>query len=219
MLVELITVLEVGALPASVQRPTEYDYWNYTEKWDKYHQACYVKAGFKDILKPYLAGSIFFKLSNISNDNLVKIIEKHTYELRTGVYDVEQASALFGGYVLKIDGKDKYFPQCCGDLADIRYWESLANGEKSYCEGHPGPAIDFKNEFVIFDFIVGKYDEWFTPPPPENILKVDRKMLKKAVEDVKIELELFAQRLKKINIDENFGIVDVDKLLIWGWNN
>lgn len=219
MLVELITVLKIGALPASVQQPNEYDYWNYAEKWDKYHQACYVKAGFKDTLKSYLAGSIFFKLSDISNDNLVKIIEDHTDGIRMGVYDIEEASTFSGGYVLKIDGTDKYFPQCCGELADIKYWESLANGEKSYYEGHPEPVIDFKNNFVIFDFIVGKYDECFIPPPPKNILKVDRKMLKKAVEDVKIELEFFAQRLKKVNTDENLGIIDIDKLLIWGWNN
>ncbi len=44
------------------------------------------------------------------------------------------------GYVLKVNGKDVYFPQCCGDLSDIRYWEQLVTGDSPIQgNGHPLP--------------------------------------------------------------------------------
>ena len=62
--------------------------------------------------------------------------------MRAGKYEREQASALFGGYVLRIDGHDKYFPQCCGDLSDIHYWEKLTNGKDGFYEYILTPVYD-----------------------------------------------------------------------------
>lgn len=216
MTVELIPVLEIGYNNQDIPVPDKYPYWENTDVWNKYYQDSYSKAGFKDTFTPYLSGSSFYRLTDITDDNLIKLTKDHTEDLRNGKYSRAQASAFFGGYVLRIDGQDKFFPQCCGDLSDIVYWEQIANGnENAYYEGHPEPTVKIKGNTITFDFSVDEHDEPFQPIPPDTILQVDRNSLRKAVEHVKEELLNFAERLKKINKDEQLNIIDIDKLLVW----
>ena len=216
MTVELIPVIEIGYNNQDVPTPDKYPYWNYPELWDKYNNESYKKAGFIDDLKPYLAGSSFYRLSEITDNNLKKLVTDHTQELRDGKYESEQASALFGGYVLRIDGQDKYFPQCCGDLADLQYWKNLASGkEKGFYAGHPEPEVKIQGDKITFDFIVGELDEHFAPTPNENIVHFDIPSLRKAIEIVKTELDKFEHRLEKINQDEELNIDNIGGLLIW----
>ena len=97
MTVELIPVIEIGYNNQDVPTPDKYPYWEYAELWDKYNSESNKKAGFKDELKPYLAGSSFYRLSEITDKNLTKLVIDHTQEMRDGKYEREQASALFGG--------------------------------------------------------------------------------------------------------------------------
>jgi hypothetical protein len=188
----------------------------YAEAWDNYHEACLTKAGFRDKLIPYLNGSSFYNLADVSDDNLTKLVIDHTQGMREGEYEREQAVPFFGGYVLKVDGQDKYFPQCCADLSDIHYWERLASGIPSYSEGHPNPKLDFDNGMIIFDFTVSESDEHFQPTPPETILTIDISALKIAVDRVKEQLTVFQKRLVRINHEEDLNISNIGDLLIWG---
>jgi len=216
MTIELIPVIEIGYNNQGVTAPDKYPYWDNSEIWDVYHEECYQKAGFKDKLTPYLKGSSFYKLSDITDDNLIKLTIDHTQELRDGKYEREQASAFFGGYVLRIDGQDKCFPQCCGDLADLKYWENIANGkEQGFYAGHPEPQVKIHEDKVTFDFTVGEFDEHFAPTPKENIVQFDIPSLIEAIETVKTELDIFEQRLEKINQDEKLNIDNIGGLLIW----
>ncbi len=213
---ELIPVIEIGYNNQGVTTPDKSPYWEYPELWDKYHSDNFQKAGFEDNLKPYLAGSSFYRLSEISENNLTKLIFDHTKDMREGKYNREQASPLFGGYVLRIDNQDKYFPQCCGDLADIHYWENLAEGNESgFYAGHPEPQVKIKDDKIIFDFTVGEFDEHFVPTPKENIIYFDTTSLKIAIEKAKMELEIFEQRIKRINQDKKLNIDRISELLIW----
>lgn len=121
MTVQLIPVLEIGHNNQNVPVPNKYPYWENASVWDKYHQESYSKASFKDTLIPYLAGSSFYRMTDVTNDNLIKLTKDHTEDLRNGKYSREQASVLSGGYVLHIEIQDVFFPQCCGDLSDIIY--------------------------------------------------------------------------------------------------
>ena len=220
MKVELIPVIEVGYHNQDITAPDKYPYWDYPELWDKFNSDCYKKAGFKDEFTPYLAGSSFYKLTEITDNNLAKIVINHTQQLRDGKYEREQASAFFGGYVLRIDGQDKYFPQCCGDLADLKYWENIANGEeKGFYAGHPEPQVKILGNQVTFDFTVGEFDEHFAPTPKDNIVQFDITSLSKAIEIVKTQLKIFEQRLEKINQEEKLNIDNIGGLLIWNNEN
>ena len=216
MTIELIPVIEIGYNNQDVPTPDKYPYWEYPELWDKYNSDSYKKAGFKDELKPYLAGSSFYRLSKISDNNLTKVVIDHTQEMRDGKYGREQASAFFGGYVLRIDGQDIYFPQCCGDLADIHYWENLTKGKESgFYAGHPESQVTIQGDKITFNFTVGEFDEHFAPTPKDNVVHFDIPSLTKAIQTVKEELKIFEQRLEKINQDEKLNIENIGELLIW----
>ena len=131
----------------------------------------------------------------------------------------EDTCAFSGGYVLRVNGQDRYFPQCCGELSDINYWENISNGKSSYHEEHPTPQLKFGISKIIFDFSTDEFDEPFQPTPRENILSIDRLELKRAVEKVKTELQTFEQRLDKINKDEKLNIDNIGGLLIWDNGN
>ncbi|MCL9804695.1 hypothetical protein NAT51_04125 [Flavobacterium amniphilum] len=220
MTVELIPVLEVGYNNPGIPTPDKYPYWEYSEVWTIYNSDCYKKAGFIDDFKPYLEGSSFYRLHDITNNNLTKLTIDHTKELREGEYKRPQDTCSFsGGYVLRIDGEDKYFPQCCGELSDIKYWENISNGRSSYHEEHPAPQVKFDAGKIIFNFSTEEHDEPFQPTPPEIILSVDRLELKKAVEKAIIELQNLEQRLTKINEVEKLNIDDIGGLLIWDNTN
>lgn len=219
MTVELIPVIEIGFNNQDVPTPDKYPYWEFPELWDKYNSDGYKKAGFKDELKPYLAGSSFYRLSEITDGNLMKHVIDHTQKMRHGKYERKQASSLFGGYVLRIDGQDKYFPQCCGDLSDIHYWEKLANGKDGFYAGHPQPQVIIEADKVILDFSVDEFDEHFVPTPKDVSISLDISSLKTAIEIAKQELETFESRLEKINRDNNLNIDKICELLIWNDEN
>ena len=217
MTLKLIPVIEIVYCNQGVTTPDKYPYWNYPDLWDKYNAETYKKAGFKDSLKPYLAGSSFYRLKDISIDNLVKLTKDHTEQMRLGKYKREETSGFSGGYVLSIDEQDIYFPQCCGDLSDIQYWDKLAKDkDNTFYQGHPEPEVTIKGDIVTFDFTVEEFDEHFSPTPAENIIIFDIPSLKQAIEIVMPELEEFSNRLKQINIQEDLGIDDIDRLLVWG---
>lgn len=174
MKVELILVIELTYNNQEIQSPNNYPYWENQDIWYQYHNQLYKKAGFKDEFKPYLKGSPFFEPKEITDRNLKKLVLDYTEVFRENeMEERECTNPFYGGYVLRINQEDKYFPQCCGDLGDIKYWENVSNGIDSYQEGHPKPILKFKSNKVIFDFWVGKYDEAFEPTPPENRLEVD----------------------------------------------
>jgi len=208
MTLELIPVIEIGYNNQGIAVPNAYPYWDNPEIWDKYHEESYQKAGFKDKIKPYLKGSSFYRLADISDKNLKKLTIDHTQELK------EQSCSFFGGYVLKVNGQDKLFPQCCGLLADIDFWDKISNGQESYYEGHPAPRVDFKVSKVILDLAVEINNESFEPLTDKKII-LEKEELKQAVRMVKEELKIFAERLEKINTEEKLGISNIDNVLIW----
>ena len=214
MEIELIPVIEIVYNNQKRNLPT-FPYWEHSEIWDSFNQENLLEAGFTDKLTPFLSGSSFYRLADISNKNLSKLTIDQTTDLQNGKYTREEAISIYGGYVLRIDGQDIFFPQCCGELSDITYWTKLSIGQDSFCEGHPRPEVKFKKGIITLDFTVDKYDEPFQPPVLETTLKIERKSLGKAIEKVKLELEIFGQRLLKINIDEELNIPDIDKMLIW----
>jgi hypothetical protein len=215
MTLELIPVLEIGYNVEGVTAPDKYPYWENAKVWDAYHEECFKKVGFKDTLTPYLKGSLFYRLSDITDSNLSKLTIDHTQEMRDGKNEREQACGFSGGYVLRVNGKDKYFPQCCSELCDIKFWENLSSGKKSSHQEHPSPVVRFNKDTIIFDFTTDEFDENFQPTPDEIILSIDRIELIQAVEKVKAELHAFEQRLNRINQDEELNIDNIGGLLIW----
>lgn len=216
MTIELIPVLEIGySDQEGVNIPYKYPYWENAPLWGVYRKECLKKAGFTDQLIPYLEGAPFYLLADISDEDLARLIVNHTQRFRKGEYEREESSPLFGGYVLRVNGQDKYFPQCCGDLSDIQYWRHLSLGNNSPCEGHPSPVVEIENDKISLDFTVDEFDERFDPIPPETILTIERLALGKAVQNAEKQLVILEERLRHINAKENLHIERIEDLLIW----
>lgn len=215
MKIELIPVLEIGYSDPEIEAPDLHPYWEHPKEWAAYWRKNLKNVGFEDEFKPYALGSAYYDPKFITERSLTRIACDHTEEFRDGEYERDEISCFYGGYVLRVNGEDKFFPQCCSDLGDIRFWESIAQGQDSYNEGHPAPELIFGRDEITLDFTVADYDEAFVPPPPETILKIDRKILQLAVEEAQSELMVLARRLIRINQREGWGIERIDDLLIW----
>lgn len=214
MTVELIPVLEIMNFSQEIISPGNGPYWEYAEEWETFNQICNATAGYPDKFNSYLKGSAFYKLSEISYGNLVKLTKDYTAEFRNEDCDREQIFSFSGGYVLKIEGRDKYFPQCCGDLSDIQYWDNLVS-EKNHIfyAGHPYPEVKICNGIITFDFTGS---ESFAPALPEKIINITTSSLQLAIEVVRTELFHFLERIKQINLAEQINIENIDELLVWG---
>lgn len=78
---------------------------------------------------------------------------------------VQDSCALFGGILLKVDGENKIFPQCCGTLADVVSWQTLLSDSFDAgwvnTEGHPCPSVVKRDGKVTF--FCSEAEESFIP--------------------------------------------------------
>lgn len=216
MKVELIPVIEITNYDQDIPTPGKGPYWQYADEWENYRISSSITAGFSKNFKSYSKGSFLYKTSDISDADLLVLINCKINSIGD---DTENfISAFDGGYILKIDGNDKYFPQCCSGLDDIESWNNLMNEENTnhFYMGHPSPIVTQIGNKVIFNFVDPSIDESFTPPVPEQLIEIEKSLLQTAIETAKNEVNLFSERLSRINQSENLNIPDIEKILIYG---
>ena len=108
MNIELIPVIEITYFN-SAPSPEKGPYWEFQNEWESYAKTRLKNAGFKDEFEPYKKGSSFYEPHKISLSNLKKLIIDW-FEIFDGS-NHDEILPFYGGYVLKIDGKDVYYPQ------------------------------------------------------------------------------------------------------------
>jgi hypothetical protein len=213
-MVELRAVIEINYWDDEVI-PPKAPYWELTQEWDDYRIAILLKKGYELPITLYSPVFPFIAIELLNEENLTKMLLEHTNDLRAGVYDRFSASPFPGGFVLVVDGESKFFPQCCGDLSDIRYWEQLALGnESANYEGHPAPLVSIDNGKILLQF-VDELEE-FQPTPEEKSITISQKDLFDAVQKTKDNLRNFGAKLVELNQKLNLEIAGIDNLLIWG---
>ncbi len=210
MKVELIPVIDLTNYSHNVTLSELEPYWENPDVWQNYREKCYLKLGFKDKFIPYYKGSGFYRPKDISDDNLIKIIEDRLNKFSPEYLKADfqnKCFDLYGGYVLKINNQDILFPQCCSLIADWQEWGSLIKGKSydgyivDYGISHPAPKIECVDQKVIFN-CSDKYKE-FSPPPTKEKIVVDLADLEIAYDKMILELKELETRLlglsKKIN--------------------
>lgn len=219
MKIELIPVIEINNYDQDVPMPPQGPSWEFPNEWEKYFLTANLEAGFSKDLKPYSKGSSLYQINDISSSDLLKIIQtKIDIEESDDELTLEDLVSPFnGGYILKIDGNNKYFPQCCSDLGDITEWDDLLDDEDhNFYMGHPSPRIEKSENTIIFDFLNSEIQDNYTPPVLEDQIIVDKNELANTIEGAKKELKIFAEKLIQINESENLNIPNIEKLLIYG---
>ena len=215
MQVQLIPVVELFYLVDSVALPANGPYWEHVASWREYHERNLRANGFSPRLRPYLPGSAFHRIADLSDADISRLIQLHCAEGLKGSADWRQVPPLSGGYVLRVGAVDVLFPQCCSDLGDLRSWKRIAAGKGAYLySGHPSPDINQHNQSASFDF--NGPGEAFTPPPPLHSVTVPLSMLTQAVQAADRELRIFAARLELLNANQSLGIPGIEALLIHG---
>lgn len=201
MTVELIPVIEITYFN-SAPTPNKGPYWEFQDEWENYARVRLKNAGFLDEFEPYKKGSSFYEPNKISLTNLKKLIIDW-FENYDGS-NLDEILPFYGGYVLKVNGQDVYFPQCCGDLGDIVYWEKIIKDNQiCYYNGHPAPLISFSQSEVTFTF--DETDEQFSPPTP-NSLTLNLDLMKTALKTALNKLKEFEQNILKVVSEVNLNL-------------
>ncbi|WP_210149856.1 hypothetical protein [Chryseobacterium scophthalmum] len=76
MIIELIPVIEITNYDNDIPLPLNGPYWEYSEDWENYHIQTNVKAGYSKDLKSYSKGSSLYQINEISDADLLKLIQK-----------------------------------------------------------------------------------------------------------------------------------------------
>ena len=194
MKIELIPVIEITYYN-ELNPPDKGPYWEFPKEWNEYTKLRLKKAGFNSTMNSYNPGSSFFEATKIPKDNLEKLISDWFKDYNGK--NIDEILPFYGGYVMKLNNDNIYFPQCCGDLGDIIYWEQLIKEKKNVnYNGHPSPIISFSNSEVKFEF--NEDEEEFCPPTPQEII-VEINLLEKAFEQTLSVLKQFERNILKTN--------------------
>lgn len=217
--IELIPVIEISISNPKIELPELGPHWEYPEEWENYNNKCNEIIGFSKQLRSYIKGSSLYEVSTISTEDLMILlkieIQKQQTDEENGIEDL--TCPLNGGYILKINGQDVLFPQCCSDLADIEEWENIVNHDADYFySGHPSPKIIQSANDILFDFVNTEIQERFSPPISVKELQINKYDLKIAIQKAKDELKDLSSRLEAINHRNKLGIKKIAKILVYG---
>lgn len=222
MKIKLIPVIEIENYIEEIPFPPSGPYWEFADEWEDYHLSTNLQAGFSNNLKSYSKGCSFYRITEIPDSDLLKVVQKEIDRQKDDDHPeiVELACPLTGGLILNIDDVDLYYPQCCGDLSAIRDWNNLLSDKDSYFYmGHPSPRIIKTERTILLDFLNSEIQEHYTPPVKEDQIEIDKDALRIALEKVNQELHHFAERLVKINETQNLNIPGIDRTLVYGKND
>ena len=210
--IALVPVIELGYQNQGVESPGVFPSWEHPSQWQAYYDRCYEAAGFPHRFVPFRSGLSLYRLSEIHDANLAKLVLDHLEGYLRGELVREQVCPLFGGFVLVVDGTAELYPQCCGDLSDLRFWDALAAGrDDASWEGHPWPDVIQAGDVVelrctdeIEDF----------SPPAKPVIELPRAALHRACLEARQEIDLMAPKIAALG--EDAGIRDLARLVLYG---
>jgi hypothetical protein len=153
-----------------------------------------VDAGFTDVV-PIADGLHFVAARSLIGNGLLDRLIRKAVEGTDLV--AEQIPHLSGGLALVADGRALITPSCCADLENLESWRELVlDRPKSgtIWIGHPDLAFTVDGEHVTLT------EQWEYPPAPDDLLevKVPLNLLTVAVEQARLELELFRAELRPV---------------------
>lgn len=213
--VELIPVLDIGYHSRELPAPELYPREQHAAAWDEYAVRSHALAGFPEPLRPFARGLHFYRAVEVGPGNLQKVLTDHLAGYLSGEWSLAETPALYGGYVLRLDGQNALFPQCYGELSDIIYWKRLTQGHSAPYQGHPAPNVTFSADEVILDCHVrNDYDEPFEPVAAPEI-RVNRQALAAAYQRAVEELHEFARHLEQARQALALPLGDLSNLLIF----
>jgi len=168
-----------------------------------------IERNYSEVHKLKPLNEIQYKISEISDVDLLKAIELHISDLQ-----IKDSCAFFGGYALKVNDEIILHPQCCGLLSEIEDWKILLNEDfKPFYlkECHPSPKFCKINDEIHIECNPDETGSF--EPKTQNMIIVKHDSLMIALNELLTELKKLSERLNRIYPSENN--LDVSKILIW----
>lgn len=217
MKVELIPVIELAYQEEEshfIQPHPDNTYWTNSENWEEKYESLKQNNGYQDYRR-ILKGYPFYRINQFdSKDDMRKIIRIHLGQVEgeKGT-PLSESCSLFGGYVLKVDNRTVFTPQCCSGLADIWTWNTIIKDkftEGYICaEGHPAPKVTREGEALNFTF-ENEGEEFI---PPAIATTINRGEMAAAIKLCQKELDAFGEFLN--SLAPEFGCPEIATALIY----
>ena len=208
----LIPVIELPVFDHGNETPEGYAFWERPEMWDNHYKNRISIAGFSEKVKTCQPGMPWLQIVDFPERDLSILLDLQLQK----VPDKTLLLPFYGGYILVVDGRNVLYPQCCGDLSDIGYWEGVAKGAvQPYSSGHPEPIAHYSGESIVLEF--NEWEEPFYPPCPVSSVEIEKEELAGAVLGARAILKEFADKLIRINVRNHYEIENIDQVLIGGY--
>ncbi|AZB30211.1 hypothetical protein [Chryseobacterium balustinum] len=76
MIIELVPVIEITNYYENIPTPSDGPSWKFPDEWENYFLLTNVEAGYSKDLKSYSKGSSLYQINEISDADLLKLIQK-----------------------------------------------------------------------------------------------------------------------------------------------
>lgn len=98
----------------------------------------------------------FFHVAELSDADIEVLVRDHVEELLTSGQPISESIPLYGGAVIRFDGRVVFQPQCCGMIVDVNSWfeavQQPNNASQFVClEGHPSPWVTRREDSILVE--------------------------------------------------------------------
>lgn len=151
---QLINTIEISPYDFSNK---EYDYPNggsieFPDEWNQFWKKCISDKNLGR-LEAIRKGSYLVDIRTINDDELAEILKNELKEVELSDFE-EQVGKIYGGIVLEENTMIYIEPSCCGDIGDIKEWESIFEKELNKWNqlwiGHPW--VYYRKDNGIIEF-------------------------------------------------------------------
>jgi hypothetical protein len=209
---QLINTIEISPYDFSNK---EYEYPNgssikFPDEWNQFWKKCISDKNLGH-LESIRKGSYLVDIRTVNDNELVEILKSELKDVELSDYD-EQVSGMCGGIVLEENNTIYIEPSCCGDIGNIKEWESIFESELTKWNqlwiGHPW--IYYRKDNKIIEF------SNYTESNPEDF-KENEILIR--VSQLELEIELRKAREQQNNFEfrirhtlEKMGIVNAEQI-------
>ncbi|HET9227651.1 MAG TPA: hypothetical protein VFR31_13345 [Thermoanaerobaculia bacterium] len=209
---ELIPVVKMNGVLRRESVP-EPPWWLHPADWEEALQAGLAMEHLPPVAS-LVRGSGLVPLREITDGHLEWLIAKQIESDDGQRLDESDVVALWGGYVVAVDGAPMFMPQCCSTLAAVHGWCGvLAPGDRTgfIGEGHPCLLWQIEGDSLRLEW--DEELESFEPPQLPQGMTLPLQPFRQAVRRALAEVVSLSERVSRLPIAEEFA--DLANALIW----
>jgi hypothetical protein len=209
---KLLNTIEVSPYNYS---DTEYEYPSrssseFPDEWNEFWIRCISDKNLGNLCA-IRKGSYFVDIETINDNELEEIVKNELKEVELEDFE-EQVSRICGGIVIIENNISLIEPTCCGDIGNIKEWESIfedkSNGWNQLWIGHPWVFYKKENGNIEFSDYTDLNLEDFKDI--KSKFQFAEEELKKEVEKIRSQQNRFEHRIHKIL--DKIGIINSERI-------